>query len=210
LLIFTFFIQTKMIRYTLVVYPAIAVTVAYFILYVLEQLRWGKPLFIVSGCIALVVFVFQQDIFPKDNTDLRTLGLAVQRYARDSQPVVVFRITEPGLGFYCRRPVRWVWSPEEVGPLVQQGSLLITDKADLLAGLLDQQGFTWRVLYQGATYTLMAPSQIPKSTASVTASGHTGSILSLTYLRNRDSTQFRPQLIRARFLSAPAQKFPPS
>src|SRR5215475_5613495 len=85
LIIFTFFIQTQMARYTLVVYPAVAVTVAYFILYVLDHLRWGKHLLILSGGIALVVFVFQQDIFHQSTTDLRALGMAVQHHVEASQ-----------------------------------------------------------------------------------------------------------------------------
>jgi 4-amino-4-deoxy-L-arabinose transferase-like glycosyltransferase len=31
----------------------------------IEHLRWGKHLFILLGCIALPVFIFQQDIFRK-------------------------------------------------------------------------------------------------------------------------------------------------
>jgi hypothetical protein len=176
LLILTFGIRTQMIRYTLPLYPAIAIVVAYFVLHVLVHLRWGKHLVILSGGIALALFVSHRDVLLSSNSDLRALGLAVQRYAEDSQSVVAFRITEPGLVFYCRRPVQWIWRPEELGPVVQQGSLLIVGKADLLSGLVVQQDITSRVLYQGATYTLMVLSQTPRSTASATASDRAGSI----------------------------------
>jgi hypothetical protein len=53
--------------------------------------------------------------------------------------VVAFRITEPGLVFYCRRPVQWVWSPEELGPVVQQGSLLLMNTVDSLSGVTEQR-----------------------------------------------------------------------
>jgi predicted membrane-bound mannosyltransferase len=83
---------------------------------------------------------------------------------------------DTGLVFYGRRPVQWIWRPEELGPVVQQGSLLIVGKADLLSGLVVQQDITSRVLYQGATYTLMVLSQTPRSTASATACDRAGSI----------------------------------
>ncbi|HEV8717209.1 MAG TPA: glycosyltransferase family 39 protein [Candidatus Binatia bacterium] len=210
LLVLHFFINTKMIRYTLVIYPAIAIMVAYFILYALEHLRWGKRLLVLSGTIALALFVHNRDVLLSRNADLRALGLAVQRYAEDAQAIVVFRIIEPGLGFYCRRPVRWVWSHEELGQSMQEGSLLIADKADSLSRVAEQQGITLRVLYQGSTYTLIAPSQIPKSTASVTTFDRAGLILLPAYPQNRGSAQSHRHLTRGQFLSAPGQKSPAS
>jgi hypothetical protein len=119
LLILTFGIRTQMSRYMLPLYPAIAIVVAYFVLHALVFLRWGKHLVSLSGGIALALFVSHRDVFLSSNSDLRALGLAVQRYREDSQSVVAFRITEPGLIFYCRRPVQWVWRPAELGPGVQ-------------------------------------------------------------------------------------------
>ena len=210
LLILNFCIKTKMIRYILVIYPAIAVMVAYYILYALEHLRWGKRLLVLSGTIALLLFVHNRDVLLSRNADLRALGSAVQHYAAEAQAVVVFRIIEPGLGFYCHRPVQWVWSHEELGQLLQAGSLLIADKADSLSRVAEQQGLTLRVLYQGFAYTLIAPSQIPKSTASVTAFDHAEPTLSLADPQSRGSAQSRPHLTPARFLSQPAQKSPAS
>jgi 4-amino-4-deoxy-L-arabinose transferase-like glycosyltransferase len=56
LLILTFGIRTQMIRYTLALYPAIAIVVAYFVLHALVHLRWDKHLVILSGGIALALF----------------------------------------------------------------------------------------------------------------------------------------------------------
>jgi hypothetical protein len=150
-----------MIRYTLTIYPAIAIVVAYFILHALAHLRRGKHLVILSGGMALTLFVYHRDIILSHNTDLQTLGLAVQRQVQDSQPVVAFRILEPGLVFYCRRPVQWMWNPEELGQAVQKNSLLVVDDADFLLKTAEQQGIALRALYQGPTYALMALSQIP-------------------------------------------------
>ncbi len=210
LLILNFFIKTRMIRYTLVIYPALAVMVAYFIVHALKHLRWGKRLLVLSGGIALAFLVYHRDVLLSSNTDLRALGLAVQRYAEDSQSVVAFRITEPGLVFHCRRPIQWMWSPEELGQVMQQGSLLIVNTADSLSSVAQQQGITLRVLYQGSTYTLMEPSQIPRSTASATASGHAGPTLPPAPPKNRGSARSHPHLTLARFLSEPAQKSRPS
>ena len=210
LLMLNFFINTKMIRYTLIIYPAMAITVAYFILYALEHLRWGKHLLILSGGIVLALFIHQRDVLLGSSTDLRVLGLAVQRHAQGAQAVVVFRIVEPGLGFYCRRPVQWVWSHEELGQMMRAGSLLIADKADSLARVAEQQGVTLQVLYQGPGYALIAPSQIPKSTASVTAYGRAGLIPPPAPPQSRGSAPPRPRLTRARFPSPPVQKFPTS
>src|SRR5262249_38912218 len=159
LLILTFGIRTQMIRYTLPLYPAIAIVVAYFVLHALAHLCWGKPLVILSSGVALALCVYLRGVSLSSNTDLQALGLAVQRSAEDAQSVVVFQISEPGLIFYCRRPGQWVWSPEELGQVVRPGSLLIVGKADLLSGLVVPQGITLRVLHQGSTYTLMVPSQ---------------------------------------------------
>jgi asparagine N-glycosylation enzyme membrane subunit Stt3 len=70
LLILTFGIRTQMSRYTLALYPAIAIVVAYFVLHALAHLRWGKHLVSLSGGIALALFVSHRDVLLSSNSDL--------------------------------------------------------------------------------------------------------------------------------------------
>jgi hypothetical protein len=60
-LVLTFFVQTKWLgtRSSCIRLSRSA----WRIVYEIEHLHWGKQLFILSGCIAPVVFLFQQDIF---------------------------------------------------------------------------------------------------------------------------------------------------
>ncbi|MGH8006869.1 MAG: ArnT family glycosyltransferase [Candidatus Binatia bacterium] len=158
LLILTFVIKTKITEYSMLLYPAIAVMVSYFILYALEQLRWGKRLVIVSGTVSLALFFSLYDCTLDFNPEVKALGQVVQRHAAGSQPIVTFSTMQPVMVFYCRRPVHWVRQAELLPQVLQSGSLLIRKKS-VAPPSLEPYGLTFHSLFEGPKYSLVALSR---------------------------------------------------
>ncbi len=156
--ILTFLIHTKSRKYAMVLYPAMAVIVGYFILYAVERLRWGMQLLALSAGIALVSLFFRYESALDFNPEMKTIGQVVQHSSADSHRVIAFRPEgmEPVIVFYCRRPVHFVWSSEELAQTVQNSSLVVLRKEDLPFSGLWQNGFQTRSVYEGTTYIVIA------------------------------------------------------
>jgi 4-amino-4-deoxy-L-arabinose transferase-like glycosyltransferase len=154
LLSLTFLISTKLTRYVVPVYPALAIVVANDILYAVEHVRWGKHWLAVSAVIAVVLVVSRYRLRLDFNSEVKALGQVVQQSAHSARPVIAFQITERVLVFYCRRPVQYVASAEELLRMADSQSLIIltTAAAPLLARAQPQLKFY--PVYEGSRYLL--------------------------------------------------------
>lgn len=154
----TFLIHTKSRKYAMVVYPALAVIVGYFILYAVEHLRWGAHLLALSMIIALGSLLYHYNPSLDFNSEMKAMGQAVQRSTADSQSLLAYRPVgvEPVIVFYSRRPVYFIWSPEALAQTVQNDAFVVLKKDDLPLSGLQQHGFLMRTVYESATLILIA------------------------------------------------------
>ncbi|HEV8715111.1 MAG TPA: glycosyltransferase family 39 protein [Candidatus Binatia bacterium] len=158
LLSFTLLISTKRTRYLVLVYPALAVVVAYYILYAVEHLRWGKQWLALSIAISVALFLYLHKFRLDFNAEVKMLGQVVQQYPLNAQPVLAFQVMKAVIVFYCRRPVQAVSSPEELLQILHSDSLVILTKEGTALSSLEQHGIKFRTLYEGPTYLLVTPS----------------------------------------------------
>lgn len=160
LLILTFIIKTKMTKYAMPLYPAIAVMTGYCVLYAVQRFRWGVYALVVSGIIAVAHFLTWYDYTLDFNPEEKAVGQIVQRHTTDLQPVLTFRVLQqPTLVFYCRRFVYPVWEADALIRTVQPGSVVLITPGDAVLSLLTQRGFIIRSLFEGSRYALVILSR---------------------------------------------------
>lgn len=165
LAILTFVIETQITRYAVMVYAPIALLVAYYILYALERLRWGKSLLIISSLISLALFVYLYNGLTRAS-EIKELGQIVQRHTPEAQAVAAHVDLMPAAVFYCRRPIRWIKDSRELTQAVRDGLFVIAPKALVVASSSgESQRLNGRVVSIGPTYTLIAPNPSPLSRA---------------------------------------------
>lgn len=165
LTILTFVIETQITRYAVMVYAPIALLVAYYILYALERLRWGKSLLIISSLISLALFVYLYNGLTRAS-EVKELGQIVQRHTPEAQAVAAHVDLMPAAVFYCRRPIRWIKDSRELTQAVRDGLFVIAPKALVVAiSSGKSQRLNGRVVSIGPTYTLIAPGLSPLSLA---------------------------------------------
>jgi 4-amino-4-deoxy-L-arabinose transferase-like glycosyltransferase len=156
LAILTFVIETQITRYAMTVYAPVALLVAYYILYALEQLRWGKPLLVVSGIISLMLFFYLYNGLIR-TSEIEELGQIVRSRAPEAQTVAAHVDLLPAAVFYCRRPIRWIKNAAELTQAVRDRLFVIAPNALVAASAGEGQGFTERIVSAGPTYALIAP-----------------------------------------------------